>query len=353
VAARSTHVVFTNHTDQPLGKLGQDLPHGVWTNGVEPPFTIAPGEKVEWESESDGFMTGTEGSTRYGIGTTGGELTVHWDNPFVGSNTYDERVSPGWTVLRSGGRGENATIQYDFERSGWHVTPFRPSQHGFKFANSWPPGTTARTIDLGITTIGIGDASNGLCGGMVFAALDYYLAGTTIPQQTTAPPGEGDPLFDYFVSRLIDSFNIPSFPVRLFGVMAPTYPDTDQGILEPVGLMDGRSAIMVREAWPQIKAWVDAGVPMPICILKVKDSLWPGDLGKNHQILVWGYYLDGTALTLAVYDPNDPGNDGAMLSLDISRTDVVITVGTTPASLGPVYTFMTMAYTKTQPPAIP
>jgi hypothetical protein len=113
---------------------------------------------------------------------------------------------------------------------------------------------------------------------------------------------KGQPLFDYLVSRLIDSFDIPAFPLRLFGIMAPTCPDTHQGVLEPVGVMDGRSALMIRQARPQIQRWIDAGVPTPICLLKVKDSLDPSDLQHNHQVLVWGYYFDGKALSLAIYD---------------------------------------------------
>jgi hypothetical protein len=290
--ARSNQVVFTNHTESPL--------------------TIATGETVWWESESDGVMT-SEGT---------------------------------------GGTGENTRVEYGLERPGWHSTTFRPSIHGFKFDHFAQVGTAARTIDLGITTLGVGDAHSGLCGGMAFASLDYYLSEMTIPQQALAPAGEGHPLFDYLVSRLIDSFDIPAFPRRLFGIMAPTHRNTDQGVLEPVGVMDGRSALMIWEAWPQIKRWIDAGVPTPICLLKVKDSLDPGDLRHNRQVLVWGYCVDGTALSLAVYDPNKPGNDGCTISLDIARTDVVIRVGANPPDLGPVHTFIPMAYQKVTPPAI-
>jgi hypothetical protein len=350
-AVRSAQVVFTNHTDEPLGKLAQTLPHGVWRNAAEPPFAIT-GETVWWESVSDRALTGTESTVRDGIGTSGAELTVHWDNPFAGRNTYDERASRGWTALRTGGIGENIRGEYGLERTGWRTTTFRPSIHGFKFANFRPVGTTARTIDLGITTIGIGDAHNGLCGGMAFASLDYYLSGVPIPQQALAPASEGQPLFDYLVSRLIDSVDIPAFPLRLFGIMAPTCLDTHQGALEPVGVMDGRSALMIREAWPQIRRWIDAGVPTPICLLKVKDSLDPSDLQHNQQVLVWGYYFDGTALSLAIYDPNRPSDDGCTITLDTARTDVVIGVRAKPPDLGPVHTFIPMAYQKVTPPAI-
>jgi hypothetical protein len=107
---------------------------GVWRNAAEPPFTITTGETVWWEAESDGVLTGTEGTVRYGIGSSGAELTVHWDNPFVGRSTYDGRASQGWTVLRI---GENSRVEYGLERAGltsarstpssrWHI---RRSRH--------------------------------------------------------------------------------------------------------------------------------------------------------------------------------------------------------------------------------
>ncbi|MET8161536.1 hypothetical protein ABZT47_34700 [Sphaerisporangium sp. NPDC005289] len=348
-AARSTVVTVTNATGQVLGKAWQDLPHGIWSGGIEPAWTIGPGETVSWRTESNGVLTGTEGRVGYHIGDAGPIAELHWDNPYGGSNSYDEVCPPGWAMLRGGGAGATTTVTWLLEPAQWHLTPFRPSTHGFRFPNSWPAGTTDTTIDLGLARLPIGDASNGLCGGMVYAALDYYMAGRSIPPQVVAPPGQGDPLFDFLVSRLFDSFDIPNLPARLFAIMEPAYPDTDGGVLEPVGLMSGRSAVMIREAWPNIKEWIDAGVPRPICLVKLK-SLNPGDLGRNHQVLVWGYYVNGTGVALALYDPNDPRDDTCSLWFDAARTDVVVGVGTNPPDLGPVLCFLTTAYTPAQPP---
>ena len=69
----------------------------------------------------------------------------------------------------------------------------------------------------------IGDASNGLCGGMVFAARDYFEAGRTPPPDTT-PPSEG-PLFDFLVDRSFDSFCLPWGPGRYLALMSPLLPD--------------------------------------------------------------------------------------------------------------------------------
>ena len=55
------------------------------------------------------------------------------------------------------------------------VSGFLPSRNGFAFANDFPH-VPAKTIDLVVTKVPLGDASNGLCGGMVYAALDLFVA---------------------------------------------------------------------------------------------------------------------------------------------------------------------------------
>lgn len=340
MAARSVNVTFTNNTGFILGKWWDGLDHGVWTDDVEPPQTIVSGETVTWMSESDGIATGTEGRVQYTVGDGGPVIELHWNNPFVGDNTYDEQSIGGWSLLRSGGAGSDAQVTWTFEQAQWHVTNFRPSVNGFHFPNSWPEGTFHTVLDLGITQIPLGDASNGLCGGMAYAALDYFEQGRLPSPQTTPPPGQGDPLFDYLVSRLWDSFDLPDLPVELLKLMNPAYPDTDGGVL---GAFDGRSAVMIRNAWPQIKQWIDSGSPSPICLVKTI-SLNPGDLGRNHQVLAWGYLVDGNIVSLAIYDPNNPDSDSVALAFDQSHTDVVVSVGTNPPGLGPIYCFTTTAY---------
>lgn len=59
-------------------------------------------------------------------------------------------------------------------------TDFLPSRDGLAFTNTWPP-EPALSLPSPFGTIGIGNAANGLCGGMIFAALDYWNAGRPAP----------------------------------------------------------------------------------------------------------------------------------------------------------------------------
>jgi hypothetical protein len=262
-------------------------------------------------------------------------------------------VSNGWEMSHTGGDGDNPSLFYKLAYPRPHlVAGFRPSASGFHFANRWPGGTTMTTLGLGIINLPLGEPARGLCGGMVHAALDYWHAGMPIPSPTVAPTDPGDPLFDYLFTRLVDSFDLPVLPQILMNLMDPALPDSDEHQLNPVGLAHGRAWVMVKQELPAIRASIDAGRPCPVCLVKVK-SAWPLDLQQNHQVLAYGYTLDGTTMTLNLYDPNQPDADDVTLSLDISRTDRPITVFTPVArALGSIYCFLHTPYTAKTPPYV-
>ena len=211
-------------------------------------------------------------------------------------------------------------------------TGFVPSVHGFRFANSWPPDTTMLSVDLGFVDVPLGDASNGLCGGMAFAARDYFQAGIAPPEQAVEPmPGE--PLFDYLVLRLFDSFDLPNLPLRCLALMNPLTPDGYLG------------QVIVGEAWPAIRSRIDAGKPAPICLV-LTESLDPRDLGVNHQVAVYGYRVEGPRVELAIYDPNRPDDDTVRMAFDTDDAPVVVDAPT----LRPVRCFFRTLYRWRQPP---
>jgi len=190
------------------------------------------------------------------------------------------------------------------------MTGFDPLRHGFHFGNAFPSHPHIQ-IPTPFGKIRIGNAKNGLCGGMVFAALDYFFARQPVPD--TKKPPSGDLLFDYIVKRLYDSFNLPFGIGGYIELMHPDRPDYAAGF----GAPRSRAWRTVRREWPIIKALLDAGQPCPLGLVRVK-STDLRKLGENHQVLAYGYDVVDDRLTLFVYDPNYPDNDRIRISLDLS-----------------------------------
>jgi hypothetical protein len=210
------------------------------------------------------------------------------------------------------------------------VPGFRPSTSGFRFKNEFPvmPYFT-------INGVPIGNASNGMCGGMVYAVRDYFEAGYLAPPPNATPPA-GGPLFDYLSRRLFDSFNLPAGPAKYLDLMHP--------------LRQGRAWVMIVEEWPKIKADLDQGRLSPLALIRTID-INAFNMGKNHQVLAYGYSLNGNDLVINVYDPNYAGNDHITISLNIGDPQ-----HTTPVSYSTgeeMYCFFRTDYTYAAPPAPP
>jgi hypothetical protein len=184
---------------------------------------------------------------------------------------------------------------------------------------------------------------------MVFAALDYWTAGRA-PPRDTSPPSYGSPLFGYLVRRLIDSWGLPTGPATYFQLMQPWYPDGDRQVGPFTA--HGRAWRMAVREWPAIRAALDAGHPCPLGLVKVS-SANPADLGKNHQVLAYGYHLVGTAVTLRVYDPNQADNDSVTISFDVADPTAAIPVTMTPdvSAASGVLCFFQVEYRPKWPPA--
>ena len=55
------------------------------------------------------------------------------------------------------------------------VPDFLPSTSGLRFANAWPHVPDLAVRFAGRNILSIGDAANGLCGGMTFVAADRHI----------------------------------------------------------------------------------------------------------------------------------------------------------------------------------
>ncbi|MCW2529650.1 MAG: hypothetical protein JWM76_4510 [Pseudonocardiales bacterium] len=179
------------------------------------------------------------------------------------------------------------------------VNGFQPAQNGFTFTNSFPPAP-AVTLDLGpLGPVGLGDASQGVCGGMAFAVRDFFEAGRPVPA-LAQPPAEGTPLFRFITQRLLDSFDVPDGVLRYADWMVAA--DADIDLL--VATRSGTFSRTVRQTWPSVRADIDAGHPSPLGLVTVHTTDLK-QIGKCHQVLAYGYDVDDAgAVTLAIYDPN-------------------------------------------------
>jgi hypothetical protein len=120
-AARSAQINFANRTSQTLvlPPNGATLSGGEWSPELMPPSSISANSEVTWQSESDGFLTGTQGTAVYvfqGAGTTI-SVIVSWDNPYDGSSTYSAVVNP----QSSGYQAQGSTPDNDADNATFNV----------------------------------------------------------------------------------------------------------------------------------------------------------------------------------------------------------------------------------------
>ncbi len=109
MAARSYLIQLTNLTGLTLQLDTEktELIHGEWT--VPPPDTFGSPLTGNFGSESDGFMTGTEGQATYT--SSSGDFVIYWDNPYVGSDETSVQTPPGFTSTKEDSKGDNATLK--------------------------------------------------------------------------------------------------------------------------------------------------------------------------------------------------------------------------------------------------
>ena len=223
------------------------------------------------------------------------------------------------------------------------VGDFTPSTRGLHFTNYFPHEPEITVPLPGGRTLGLGDAANGLCGGMVFAVCDFFTANHPIPPDTD-PPAAQSPLYQFIVKRLLDSFNLPFGIVRYLELMQPAFPDVGIGFGLP-----SRASIMVNQEWPRVQRGLDAGQLVPLGLVTVKSDQ-PEDLCKNHQVLAYGYDLDGSDLTLYIYDPNWRDRDDVTLRLNVGNAHAAVPLTYSPTEA--MYCFFETPYTAVEPPAL-
>ena len=216
----------------------------------------------------------------------------------------------GAMLLHAGGayaqlRGESVSrlpmLTAASERSA--MTRFDPVRHGFGFVNAFSNNVIPE-FDY---------RTDGLCAGMVFAALDYYRQPSVpFPTQDYAP-GEGTPLRSYLYKRQMDSIIDRN---HLKWVELSVNPEGARNTefyrwgLEKGGRLD------------ELKRRIRAGDPVPLGLKSCG-----GRCAGDHVVLAIGYdvgtfageFTDSPAgnarlLRIYVYDPNSPGKRSVLVA---------------------------------------
>lgn len=179
-------------------------------------------------------------------------------------------------------------------------TNFNPKTDGFNFVNSFN-NDFIKELDF---------RTSGLCGGMVYAALDYYKTRKTIPQQSHRP-AVNTKLHDYIYDRQVNSIehNIDKWAEVGFNPFGARNTEFFNWGLQGFG---GGRLQELRES-------IDRGNPVPL-------GLWHADgyEGGDHQVLAIGYKMGRYKgdlkdhkedFEIYVYDPNYP-NEKQTLKAD-------------------------------------
>jgi hypothetical protein len=169
-------------------------------------------------------------------------------------------------------------------------TDFDPALHGFHFPNSFVNNVASIPFVGTITTYG-------LCGGMSFKALDYYLGSTPIPTHRHGDfgpglkcPPQGTVLYQDIYDRHMETINPITTPSATKFVFGVSYQET------------------VDDEWPLIVAKIDAGEPCPVGLISSVG------LTKCHQVVAIGYSSTPTK-QIHIYDCNHP-DTSVTLTLD-------------------------------------
>jgi hypothetical protein len=174
------------------------------------------------------------------------------------------------------------------------IPGFLPSTNGLHFRNQFEAGPTVRLGPLDPRWIGgMGDAKNGLCGGMAWYVRERFEAGQSIPPDRVAP-ANGSPLFQALVRRQVQSLEWGRVPIGFWRI----------GAFGP----DGTARRTREHELPRIRATIDRGRLAMVGLVR-HQGINPFHMTTSHQVLGYGYTVDGDTTTLRIYDSNHPDVD--------------------------------------------
>jgi hypothetical protein len=205
------------------------------------------------------------------------------------------------------------------------LTDFDSATNGFHFANDFTTLVLPASFfgSLGSTALSsIVIPVDGLCGGMAFAALDYYHSGFPVPTHQTAdygasgttPPNSSE-LYKFILERHLNSVGLIVSPSGIPLPISPSPFNVAVGDLTNALAFASKSSLSdsdARAALPgevaKAIAELSAGNPIPIGLVS------KGALTNSHQVVAIGYDdTDSSATQIFIYDNRYPGSDCTLI----------------------------------------
>jgi len=193
-------------------------------------------------------------------------------------------LSNGRKEARRGSAADEPPCAADSVRLAWHDssgpavrTGFDPPLHSWRMPNRFPWRPNKPWV-------------YGLCGGLCFAALDYWELGLPLPPNDD-PAHLPAAMLAYLWRRQLASMAPPHMLALAWWLLA-----SDAAAAER---LSSRTA-------PYLCAALDAGHPTPLMLVRTRRLRSPWE---NHQVIAYGYRRQQAAskLALQIYDPNHPG----------------------------------------------
>lgn len=167
---------------------------------------------------------------------------------------------------------------------------FTSKENGWKFSNASLPVYRYKLPIFPF--LKWGKAERGICGGMVFSALDYYYAGKKIPDIKQLEIGDSNLLFRYIIRRLFHSFQWKA--VFLYYIL--------QHPFSSPSFLNKNNRKQIEKILHQLRNHQ----PVPVTLILIR-SVNPDRLGENHQVLLTKILAEeDDKIILGLYDPNFP-----------------------------------------------
>ena len=182
--------------------------------------------------------------------------------------------------------------------------PFRPEAHGFHFSNSFTSNFVGPSIRF-----------DGLCGGMVLGAFNYFRYGLPIPPHINDDIRGGFTVDFEILRTLPGTTDVVDY---IFHSQVATLENIS--IVQFVNPFEPSFSEELRK----VRARIDRGQYL---ILGMRMRPTAGGLG--HQVLCYGYDTDAQAAI--VYDPNNPDREVQITAARSGSNDLVLT-----PSAGPI-----------------